>query len=261
VSLSGKHNDRSKETRPDPETLIELITSTIAPFAGEDAGGECSLAMTSSDSSFVVSTTQDAHDEIVDLIEKLRRLQDLQVTLRLETIRVAAGETVVFDGIETEPPMEPVDLMASLSSRPAALSDIETKILRRVFESRKSMEIESALKVTLLNGQEARICHPNDDAMAGPEVIYLRPVVAGDRQSVRLTMGVGGKGANARQEETIPATVENGGSLLVDITDKAVRRGSAPRKEKLSDSGERILLLVTPQIFIIEDVPVRPPPP
>lgn len=71
-------------TQPDFDSLIELITSTIAPTTWDDVGGPGSL--TPHNLSLVISQTQEVHEEIADLLEQLRRLQDLQVTIEVRFI-------------------------------------------------------------------------------------------------------------------------------------------------------------------------------
>jgi general secretion pathway protein D len=73
-------------SQADFDTLIELITSTIAPTTWVDAGGSGSIEGFDTNLSLVVSQTQEVHDEIVDLLEQLRRLQDLQVTIEVRFI-------------------------------------------------------------------------------------------------------------------------------------------------------------------------------
>ncbi len=70
----------------DFDSLIDLITSTIKPTTWDDVGGPGSIAPFETNLSIVVSQTQDVHDEIVDLLEQLRRLQDLQVTIEVRFI-------------------------------------------------------------------------------------------------------------------------------------------------------------------------------
>jgi general secretion pathway protein D len=73
-------------SQADFDTLIELITSTIAPTTWVDAGGAGSIEGFDTNLSLVISQTQEVHDEIVDLLEQLRRLQDLQVTIEVRFI-------------------------------------------------------------------------------------------------------------------------------------------------------------------------------
>ena len=70
----------------DFDTLIELITGTVKPPTWDDVGGPGSIAGFPTNLSLVVSQTQDVHEEIVDLLEQLRRLQDLQVTIEVRFI-------------------------------------------------------------------------------------------------------------------------------------------------------------------------------
>ncbi len=70
----------------DFDSLIELITSTVAPTTWDEVGGAGSVKEFPTNLSIVVSQTQDVHEEIVDLLEQLRRMQDLQVTIEVRFI-------------------------------------------------------------------------------------------------------------------------------------------------------------------------------
>ena len=73
----------------DFDTLIELITSTIAPTSWDDVGGPGSVVGFEGNLSLVVSQTQEVHQDIVDLLQQLRRLQDLQVTIEVRFITLS----------------------------------------------------------------------------------------------------------------------------------------------------------------------------
>jgi len=73
-------------SQADFDSLTELITSTIQPTTWDEVGGPGSIAGFETNLSLVVSQTQDVHEEIVDLLEQLRRLQDLQVTIEVRFI-------------------------------------------------------------------------------------------------------------------------------------------------------------------------------
>ena len=70
----------------DFETLIELIQTTVEPDSWEELGGEGAIDGFQGNLSLVVSQTQDVHEQIADLLEQLRRLQDLQVTIEVRFI-------------------------------------------------------------------------------------------------------------------------------------------------------------------------------
>jgi general secretion pathway protein D len=72
--------------QPDFESLIELITATIAPTTWSDVGGAGAVKQFAGNLSLVVSQTQEVHEQISDLLEQLRRLQDLQVTIEVRFI-------------------------------------------------------------------------------------------------------------------------------------------------------------------------------
>jgi general secretion pathway protein D len=73
-------------TQADFDTLIELITATIEPDTWEEVGGPGAIDGFPGNLSLVVSQTQDVHERIIDLLEQLRRLQDLQVTIEVRFI-------------------------------------------------------------------------------------------------------------------------------------------------------------------------------
>jgi general secretion pathway protein D len=73
----------------DFDPLIDLITSTIEPDSWQDVGGPGSISGFDTNLSLVVSQRQDIHERIADLLEQLRRLQDLQVTIEVRFITVA----------------------------------------------------------------------------------------------------------------------------------------------------------------------------
>jgi general secretion pathway protein D len=70
----------------DFDSLIELITSTVSPDSWDDVGGPGSIAPFETNLSLVIRQTEEVHEEIVDLLEQLRRLQDLQVTIEVRFI-------------------------------------------------------------------------------------------------------------------------------------------------------------------------------
>ncbi len=72
--------------QPDFDSLIELITSTITPTSWDNAGGAGSIAPFETNLTLVVSQTQEVHEQIADLLNQLRRLQDLQVTIEVRFI-------------------------------------------------------------------------------------------------------------------------------------------------------------------------------
>ena len=70
----------------DFDSLIELITTTVQPTTWDEVGGPGSIAPFQTNLSLVISQTQEVHEQVKDLLEQLRRLQDLQVTIEVRFI-------------------------------------------------------------------------------------------------------------------------------------------------------------------------------
>ncbi|MEE2707221.1 MAG: hypothetical protein VX988_09230 [Planctomycetota bacterium] len=73
-------------SQADFDALIELIQTTIEPDSWDEVGGPGSIAEFETNLSLVISQTQEIHEKITDLLEQLRRLQDLQVTIEVRFI-------------------------------------------------------------------------------------------------------------------------------------------------------------------------------
>ncbi len=74
----------------DFDSLIDLIVQTVASDTwAENGGGEAEISPFPTNLSLVISQTQSVHEEIADLLEQLRRLQDLQVTIEVRFIRLS----------------------------------------------------------------------------------------------------------------------------------------------------------------------------
>lgn len=70
----------------DFDSLIDLIQQTIAPTSWDELGGPGSIQPFPTNLSLVISNTQEVHDEIIELLEQLRRIHDLQVTVEVRFI-------------------------------------------------------------------------------------------------------------------------------------------------------------------------------
>jgi len=72
--------------QPDFQSLIQLITTTIQPTTWDENGGPGAIQPHFNNLSLVVSNTQQVHEQIEELLQQLRRLQDLQVTIEVRFI-------------------------------------------------------------------------------------------------------------------------------------------------------------------------------
>ncbi|MEZ5942150.1 MAG: hypothetical protein R3C18_12225 [Planctomycetaceae bacterium] len=71
------------------QALSDLITTTVAPSSWSETGGQGTINRHDSTLSLVIRQTQKVHQEIADLLDQLRRLQDVQVTVEVRYITVS----------------------------------------------------------------------------------------------------------------------------------------------------------------------------
>jgi general secretion pathway protein D len=70
----------------DFDTLIDLITSTVHTNEWLENGGNGTIESFPTTLSLVISQTEEVHEDIADLLDQLRRLMDLQVTIEVRFI-------------------------------------------------------------------------------------------------------------------------------------------------------------------------------
>lgn len=73
----------------DFQSLIDLIQTTVSPDTWDALGGPSTMREYPQNLSLVISTTSDVHDQILDLLESLRRLQNLQITIEVRFITLS----------------------------------------------------------------------------------------------------------------------------------------------------------------------------
>jgi general secretion pathway protein D len=105
-------------TQADFDSLIELLQSTVAPTTWDEVGGPGSIREFENNLSLVISQTEDVHEQIVDLLEQLRRNQDLQVTIEVRFITLNDNffERIGVDfqfNITNEAPNDPLAISPS----------------------------------------------------------------------------------------------------------------------------------------------------
>ena len=86
TSAAGGPSNLGGGSMADFDSLIDLITTTIQPTSWDAVGGPGTISPFETNLSLVVSQTQEIHEEISDLLDQLRRLQDLQVTIEVRFI-------------------------------------------------------------------------------------------------------------------------------------------------------------------------------
>jgi hypothetical protein len=162
---------RVKNAKPDFETLLNLITTTIEPNSWDDLGGPGAIESFEGNLSLVVNNTPSVHDQVAELLAQLRALQRAQVELR-STILSIPDDVLRKLGLEEK--------LSSLVSQTEWL-----RIMEKVRQHPKA-RIYDQKKAHLFNGQVFTLQATKD------QKIRMLPVVSSDRESVRLTLDMQG---------------------------------------------------------------------
>lgn len=216
-SAEGESNaDRRFEKVPaaDFDTLINLITSTIAPDSWEPAGGFANIEPFPTNLSLVISQTEMVHEQIANLLEQLRRLQDLQITLETRVLHVPKtmfdnAELPSSDVADSTLPAATKKLIAACKQ--VTLSEIETSLLLHATQGENRENVLTAPKVTLFNGQ-----HVTMNEMPHRASMQLGAVCSDDRKSVYLRVTTD---ATAEFTSIPMVSVPTGSSVLLPISD------------------------------------------
>jgi hypothetical protein len=89
AAMGGSDRLGGTGSQNDFNSLIDLITTTVAPDTWSEVGGTATVRQNDTTLSLVIRQTQQVHEEIADLLDQLRRLQDLQVTIEVRFVTVA----------------------------------------------------------------------------------------------------------------------------------------------------------------------------
>jgi type II secretory pathway component GspD/PulD (secretin) len=80
---------KSKPSQTNEEMLIKLITSTIAPRTWAEMGGPGTIEYFPMTMALVINQTPDIQEQVQDLLQALRRLQDQEVAIEVRFITIA----------------------------------------------------------------------------------------------------------------------------------------------------------------------------
>ncbi len=86
---SGDQSSGQRNGELDFTGLVDMLQTTVAPGTWDIDGGAGTVSHNENTLSLVIRQTPAVHDEIVELLEQLRKLQDLQVTVEVRFIAVS----------------------------------------------------------------------------------------------------------------------------------------------------------------------------
>ena len=243
---SAEHGTLSSE---DFDSLIELITVTIAPDTWEDVGGPGTIAPFAKNRSLVIRQSEEVHEEIIELLEKIRRQQRQQAVLNVRAVQVPSGLGEEFWREVAEGPAPAVMSAARTKQLLRRLSPNENGILvpksndvqQAAFHVDEDGFIEanpSGVRLTVLNGQAPEMpvtkLTPSADAEAR---LQLQAVIGGN---IRLAAVATSKG---QKRVDLQVVMNSGETVVFEITNLT----------KTADDEARTFVLVTPTVVLQDE--------
>ena len=214
--------------KPDFDSLVDLIIKTVQPETWQNKGGQGTIACSETNLSLVISQTHEVHEEIVDLLEQIRRMQDLWVVLDARFITLGADSREKID--------------ANLNS--GTLDRSKARNLIDIAQRSPTASLLQIPRLTLFNGQTAAFSAPVGGQSCRSYAVLA--VVSDDRRQVRLSLTADG----SPDKGLMTVSVKDGDSLLADLTP---RPAAAAATKTTAAQGNKLLLLVTPQIVVQEE--------
>jgi general secretion pathway protein D len=202
AQVVGESDEKTPPCGNLTEKLMELIVSTIAPETWSAKGGDGTMQYYPLGGALVVSQTAEVQEQIADLLEALRRLQEVEVAIELRILSVGRDF------------LDHADLGIQVTkSGPTFIDDKQVRQLLEAVQEDHSASVMQAPKVTIMNGQVAKVCvgqeysymtglnvvSKHGEAVAIPKIekftsgveFQIQPAVSADQKNV--TVGFTGK--------------------------------------------------------------------
>jgi general secretion pathway protein D len=195
------------------EHLIKRITKTVEPRSWSDLGGAGTIDYHPLTKSLVINQTPDVQEQILDVLNSLRRLQNQQVSLE---VRFLSVDETAADRLTEEFKGKGGITLVAASDTPLRLAILDaaerSRLLEAVQKDRRA-NIMQTPKVTTFNGQSATNeaieqktfvtgvdirTTSNGNPVFQPVVeevpvgmrMTARPVISTDRRTVNLSLSV-----------------------------------------------------------------------
>jgi type II secretory pathway component GspD/PulD (secretin) len=223
----------SNATQTREEQLIKLITKTVEPRSWSDQGGVGTIDYHPLTKSLVINQTPDVQEQVLDMLNSLRRLQNEQVALEVRFISV---DETVADRVRSEfQDKEEIKLVAP-SDAPLRLAFLDAAERSRLLEvvegdrrtsvmqppnptvfSGQSWNWETGEKKTFVTGVDCRlmangsqIFQPITEDIAVGTRLTARPVISADRRIVNVDLDVHMNKLDDPEADMIPITLPHG---------------------------------------------------
>jgi hypothetical protein len=157
-------------------TLQKLITNTIAKKSWESAGGNGTIQYFPTGNAIIVNQTNAVHAELAQLLDSLRKLQDVEVSVQVRFLEVAPKTAERVQGMMKQHGQP-------LRDGAVAVEDKQFLLLLEMVQADRDGVIRQMPKVTLFNGQKAGVSAKVDNVGVRFDV---SSIMSADRKTVRL---------------------------------------------------------------------------
>jgi general secretion pathway protein D len=147
------HKSDAVQTRE--EQLIKLITKTVEPRSWSDQGGAGTIDYHPLTMSLVINQTPDVQEQILDVLNSLRRLQNQEVSLE---VRFLSVDEAVADRLCADFKGQDAIKLVAASETPLRMTILDAAEQSRLLEAVQKdchANIVQTPKVTMFNGQSA----------------------------------------------------------------------------------------------------------
>jgi hypothetical protein len=204
------------------EALIKLICRKVRPNSWADVGGQASIDYFPMGMGLVVSQTSDAHEEIAELLNALRGLQDVQVVMEMRLVNVT-DDCCERIGVDFNCPNAQVGsavngdkglcgsvILNEAKAKPVFLNEKQLHAFLEAVQGDRRANVMQSPRLTTFNGQNAVVSigqtqqfvtgmtvgEKNGQTVAVPKVeafdlgtrLEVQPVVSADHQFVAIKL-------------------------------------------------------------------------
>ncbi|QDT95043.1 M56 family metallopeptidase [Gimesia aquarii] len=251
--------------KPRFEPLIELIKKNVTPENWRNEKKQTGSIMAYKETlSLVVRHTREAHDQITELLQKLRAFQDLMIYLDFQLVQTDHLQKW-FKEWERSEVRALQDLLKQLKARnlkEGILLDLQhADLMKQMAQRTEHLNILQAPKLSLFNGQsiEFDLKTTLESQKNSPFRIQLRTELP-EKQTLRLSMAINANDALDVLSNLKSMAIPNGKSVLIDITDQVSGREPAFLPFQFSNQNQpepkkhkRYFLLISPSVMNLSE--------
>jgi type II secretory pathway component GspD/PulD (secretin) len=235
-----------KKLKTTQDQLIRRITEAVAPGSW---GGQCKIEYRANNMSLVVTHAPAVLEQVADLLEGLRRRQEVNICLEVRLVSVSE-ETFERIGVDFEP------------KEGAFLNQQGFRNVMETAQGDRHTTIMQAPKVTCIDRQRVNFRLAVDSHHV---VLSVTPAVSADRRSVRLNLRLR---RDCTEDKKARAVLADGCSIMLpgwSVQRVAAQETAVPVLRRIpyvnrlfrtvgyAHESEKVFLVVTPRVIVRQE--------